>query len=108
MPGKNKKNTLYVGGLEASVTEEILFAAFIPFGDIKEVSMPMDFTVNKHKGFAFIEYVEEEDATEAIDNMVKYVYLFHCVCIFRFLFSFISWGGKIFIVWTSGRCRVIR
>jgi peptidyl-prolyl isomerase E (cyclophilin E) len=76
MPGNNKK-TLYVGGLEANVTEEIVFAAFIPFGDIKEVSMPRDFSANKHKGFAFIEYEDEEDAQEAIENMVKSANLFY-------------------------------
>lgn len=96
MPG-NKKNTIYVGGLEASVTEEILFAAFIPFGDIKELSIPKDFAVNKHKGFAFIEYEDEEDAVEAIDNMVKYLYLLHGCFIFNSLFLYMYIfvrGGK--------------
>lgn len=35
--GSNPKTTLYVGGLEASVNEASLHAAFLPFGDIKEV-----------------------------------------------------------------------
>ena len=56
-------------GLDDNVTEEILFAAFIPFGDIKEVTVPKDFTVNKHKGFGFVEYEESDDAKAAIDNM---------------------------------------
>ena len=30
------------GGLEENVTEETLHAAFIPFGDIKDVNMPLD------------------------------------------------------------------
>ncbi len=33
--GSNPKTTLYVGGLDESVNESILHAAFIPFGDIK-------------------------------------------------------------------------
>jgi len=30
-----KKKMLYVGGIDSSVNEEILFAAFIPFGNIR-------------------------------------------------------------------------
>lgn len=33
---------LYVGGLEAQVTEQVLKAAFIPFGEIVDVQIPMD------------------------------------------------------------------
>lgn len=42
-----KKNILYVGGLDEPVTEEILHAAFIPFGDIKSVQIPKDYTASK-------------------------------------------------------------
>ena len=70
---QGRKRTLYVGGLEESVTEEVVFAAFIPFGDLKEVSIPKDFGDKtksmKHKGFAFVEFEEAEDAQEAMDNM---------------------------------------
>ena len=66
----SRKKILYVGGIEDSVTQEILFAAFIPFGDIKEVSIPRDFSAEaKAKGFAFVEFEEEEDAAEAMFNM---------------------------------------
>uniref|UniRef100_A0A0R3SSV7 Peptidylprolyl isomerase n=1 Tax=Hymenolepis diminuta TaxID=6216 RepID=A0A0R3SSV7_HYMDI len=46
-----------------------LRAAFIPFGDIIDVNMPLDYQTEKHRGFAFIEYEEAEDAIAAIDNM---------------------------------------
>ena len=36
------KRTLYVGGLEESVTPAKLTAAFIPFGDITQVEIPVD------------------------------------------------------------------
>eukprot|EP01036_Dinobryon_divergens_P029971 gene29973-39148_t len=66
----SRKNTIiYVGGLEAQVTEEILHSAFIPFGEIKSVQIPKDYAENKHKGFAFVEYDLEEDAQDALDNM---------------------------------------
>jgi hypothetical protein len=54
--GTNKKTTLYVGGLEENVNEAILHSAFIPFGDIKDVNIPLDNTTGKHRGFGFVEY----------------------------------------------------
>ena len=47
----------------------MLRAAFIPFGDISEVQIPIDYSTEKHRGFAFIEYELPEDAQAAIDNM---------------------------------------
>lgn len=67
--GSNPKTVLYVGGLEDSVNEAILHSAFIPFGDIKEVNIPMDHATGKHRGFGFVEYEDKEDAAAAIDNM---------------------------------------
>ena len=43
------KRTLYVGGLEESVTEATLRAAFLPFGELTDVNMPLDGS-KKHKG----------------------------------------------------------
>jgi len=87
-----KKRTVFVGGLDDRVTEELLQAAFIPFGDIKSVSIPKDFTSTASanikdrrgtsqgnadkdggsgtaRGYGFVEYEEEDDAVSAIDNM---------------------------------------
>ncbi|KAJ4456949.1 putative Peptidyl-prolyl cis-trans isomerase E [Paratrimastix pyriformis] len=63
-----EKRTLYVGGLDDAVTKEIVASAFAPFGDIVDIEMPMS-TANKHRGFAFIEFEDPEDAAEAIFNM---------------------------------------
>jgi len=65
----NDKRTLYVGGLEESVTEETLRAAFVPFGEIIDVNMPVDNSSQKHRGFAFVQFDERGDAADAIDNM---------------------------------------
>lgn len=65
----NTKRTLYVGGLTEEVDEKILQAAFIPFGDIFDVQMPIDFETKKNRGFAFVEYENAEDAAAAMDNM---------------------------------------
>lgn len=67
--GSNPKTTLYVGGLEDSVNESMLHAAFIPFGEIKDVNVPLDHATGKHRGFGFVEYEEKDDAADAIDNM---------------------------------------
>ncbi|MCD9646400.1 hypothetical protein HAX54_036208 [Datura stramonium] len=64
-----QKNTLYVGGLAEEVNEAILHAAFIPFGDIKDVKTPLDHATQKHRSFGFVTFLEREDASAAMDNM---------------------------------------
>jgi len=64
----NKKRTVYVGGFGEEVSEKVLHAAFIPFGEIVDISVPLDFESQKHRGFAFIEFEAETDAMAAIDN----------------------------------------
>lgn len=65
----NSKRTLYVGGLAEEVDANLLRSAFSPFGDINDVNIPLDYSTQKHKGFAFIEFQLVEDAADAIDNM---------------------------------------
>ncbi|CAK7267348.1 hypothetical protein SEPCBS57363_002544 [Sporothrix epigloea] len=85
------KATVYVGGLGPQVTIANLHDAFIPFGEINNVSLPMNDTFPKrdrangtdedgipsdrgatsHRGFAYVEYEDADDAKEAIDNMDK-------------------------------------
>lgn len=70
------KRTIYVGGLADDVTEKLINDAFIPFGDISDIQMPVDYESQKHRGFAFIEYETAEDAAAAIDNMVSEQFFF--------------------------------
>ncbi|KAJ2823864.1 hypothetical protein GGI24_003563 [Coemansia furcata] len=64
------KCMLFVSGLDPEVSEQTLHAAFIPFGEIVQVTLPPDpSSSNKHRGFGFVEFEEEGDALEAIDNM---------------------------------------
>jgi RNA recognition motif-containing protein len=53
------------------VDEKVLHAAFIPFGDIMDIQIPIDYETEKHRGFAFVEFESAEDAAAAIDNMVR-------------------------------------
>jgi peptidyl-prolyl isomerase E (cyclophilin E) len=43
----SEKLVLYVGGLDDSVNDKILHAAFIPFGEIKSIELPLDQTTRK-------------------------------------------------------------
>ena len=63
------RRALYIGGLDSAVSETTLRAAFLPFGSIQHIDMPMDYAEGKHKGFAFLEFVDSEDANEAVYNM---------------------------------------
>ncbi len=67
--GNNPKTTLYVGGLHELVNEEVLQGAFLPFGDLKDVNIPIDHATGQHRGFGFVEFEEKDDAAAAIDNM---------------------------------------
>ena len=59
-----QKTVLYVGGLEETVNEATLHAAFIPFGEIKDVTIPLEHAAAtddgaaKHRGFGFVEFIE--------------------------------------------------
>ncbi|PNF37100.1 Peptidyl-prolyl cis-trans isomerase E [Cryptotermes secundus] len=62
-------NRYQKGGLAEEVDEKVLNAAFIPFGDVMDIQIPLDYETEKHRGFAFVEFECAEDAAAAIDNM---------------------------------------
>lgn len=54
------------------VTAANVHDAFLPFGEIADVSLPKNDKPNAtepHRGFAYVEYEDADDAKEAIDNM---------------------------------------
>ena len=66
------KATIYVGGLDNAVTEKTLADAFIPFGEIVDVTMPrpeLPSAKDPHRGFGYVEFEAVADAKEAVDNM---------------------------------------
>lgn len=66
------KNTIYVGGLDQAVTSQTLTEAFLPFGEIVDVSLPkpdLPSSTDNHRGFGYVEFEVPQDAKEAIDNM---------------------------------------
>ena len=56
------------------VTDSLLKNVFTPFGEIVDVQIPLDYETGKHRGFAFVEFENAEDAADAIDNMVNNPY----------------------------------
>ena len=62
-------NKLYVGNLSSSTDESGLRHAFTEFGDITEVSLVNDPETGDSRGFAFITFDHEEDATYALEDM---------------------------------------
>ena len=47
----------------------MLRALFIPFGEVREVYIPLDAGTGEIRGFGFVEFEEPEDAVEAKENM---------------------------------------
>lgn len=66
------KATIYVGGLDNAVSVQTIHAAFIPFGEIVDISLPkpdLPSSTDPHRGFGYVEFENATDAKEAIDNM---------------------------------------
>lgn len=65
-------STVYVAGLAHEVDQAILHGAFLPFGEIAEVSLPkpeLRSSTEAHRGFGYVEFEDSSDAEAAIDNM---------------------------------------
>ena len=66
-------STIYVGGLDTTlVTAATLSEAFIPFGEIVDVTLPKPAapsSADLHRGFGYVEFEDAVDAKETIDNM---------------------------------------
>jgi RNA recognition motif-containing protein len=83
------KATVFVGGLAPMVTAANLEAAFLPFGEIADVSLPYvksrsirmggisnvhskpeaPNSTEIHRGYGYVEFEDPEDVKDAIDNM---------------------------------------
>lgn len=68
MSNSTTRNILYVGGIDNTITKQLLHAAFIPFGDIIDVTIPVD-EKNESRAYGFVEFEQSEDAAAALENM---------------------------------------
>jgi RNA recognition motif-containing protein len=83
MNAERWKATIHVGGLATQATKQHVYDAFLPFGEIVEISMPEPNRIHQqqaqardpnapietHRGFAYVEFEEADDAKEAVYNM---------------------------------------
>lgn len=58
---------LFVGNLPYAVTEDQLADLFGQYGQIQEIKLIIDRMTGRSKGIAFVEFVEEADATTAMN-----------------------------------------
>lgn len=60
---------LYVGNLSYNTHDEDLRDAFSKFGEVVSVTLIVDQTTGRSKGFGFVEMASDEDAEKAISTM---------------------------------------
>ncbi|XP_031487751.1 organelle RRM domain-containing protein 2, mitochondrial [Nymphaea colorata] len=63
------KTKLFVSGLSRLTTDEKLREAFSPFGQLLEAKVITDRASGRSKGFGFVRYATEEEATNAREGM---------------------------------------
>jgi len=70
---RNQQATVWIGGLEAQCTEELVWELMCQAGPVASVNMPRDKITQLHNGYAFCEFVDSETADYAvrITNMLK-------------------------------------
>jgi len=62
-------NKLYVGNLPYTTTEDDLRSLFSEYGEVSQVTLIIDRMSGRSKGFGFVEFVNEADATKAAEGM---------------------------------------
>ena len=60
---------LFVGGLSWDTTDEGLRQAFATYGEITEAKVITDRDTGRSRGFGFVTFAQNEDATTAISKM---------------------------------------
>jgi RNA recognition motif-containing protein len=60
---------IYVGNLSYQTSDDALRQAFSAFGEIKSCATVVDRNTNTSKGFAFIEFADDQAAAAAIAGM---------------------------------------
>jgi RNA recognition motif-containing protein len=59
---------VFVGNLDYNTRREEVQAIFAEIGEIRDVFLPTDRETGRPRGFAFVEYANEEDAAKAIEK----------------------------------------
>ncbi|XP_075157419.1 uncharacterized protein LOC142230665 [Haematobia irritans] len=70
-PAPNSVCELFVRRIPREFNEQKLLGAFLRFGKIYEIRLPMDFN-QSYRGYAYIKYTNEEDAACAMEVLSHY------------------------------------
>lgn len=81
---------LYVRRIPKDLNEQKLIQAFLRFGQIYEIRLPMDFN-QENRGYAYVKYTNEDDAACAMEVLSHY---------------FIMVGLKLEILHSYEKCRL--
>jgi len=63
---------VFVGNLDFNTTRDEVQSLFSQIGEIKDVFLPTDRESGRPRGFAFVEFVNEENAAKAIERFNGY------------------------------------
>src|SRR5437764_9114894 len=63
---------VFVGNLDFNTTRTEVQTLFSQIGEIRDVFLPMDRESGRPRGFAFVEYANDEDAAKAIEKFNGY------------------------------------
>ena len=63
---------VFVGNLDFNTTKAEVQSLFSQIGEIRDVFLPMDRESGRPRGFAFVEFTNEEDAAKAIEKFNGY------------------------------------
>lgn len=66
---RNASGKLFVGGLSYDTNEAVLKDAFCEHGEIREVKVICDRITGKSKGYGFVRFCMESEATNALQKM---------------------------------------
>ena len=62
-------NTLFLGGIAWSLTEDDIWNAFAEYGEVTAVRLPKEIETNRPKGFGYVEFDSQDNATKALEAL---------------------------------------
>lgn len=69
MGSKKRANSIFIRGISADTETDDLKGVFEKYGPVYDIYVPRDYNTNKARGFAYVEYENQEDAEKAMDKI---------------------------------------
>ena len=66
---KKRANSIFIRGISFETETQDLKAVFEKYGPVYDIYVPRDYNTNKSRGFAYVEYENQEDAEKAMDKI---------------------------------------